>query len=139
MDTLSQPQRSRLMSRVRSKNTKPELMLRNALWKRGHRYRLGKMLPGKPDVSFGRGRVAIFVDGCFWHGCPEHGSIPKTNTTFWISKIARNMERDRHVNFLLENMGWHVIRVWEHEIEHSLTSVVTLIETTLTHRREIHT
>lgn len=71
----------------------------------------------KPDFVFSRLRVAVFVDGCFWHGCPRHGTQPKTNVRFWRDKIARNRTRDRQVNRLLRKLGWRVVRVWEHELK----------------------
>lgn len=119
------------MSSVRGTNTKPELLLRNALWHKGLRYRLNSALPGKPDIVLTRYKIVIFVDGCFWHCCPVHGSLPETNTTFWKSKIARNVERDNEVNVLLEQNGWRVIRVWEHEIKQSLEKVMERIFTSL--------
>ena len=115
------------MARVKSKNTTPEMILRRALWKAGCRYRLKNRLPGKPDVVFPRQNVAIFVDGCFWHGCPEHGAIPKTNTRFWRTKIGNNVKRDRVVNQSLMSIGWTVIRLWEHEIENNLDEVIVRI------------
>lgn len=81
-------------------------------------------LPGKPDIVLPRYKVAIFVDGCFWHNCPMHGSLPETNKSFWKNKIARNVERDNEVNALLEQNGWRVIRIWEHEIKQSIEKVV---------------
>lgn len=85
-DVMTPEQRSRCMSHVRGKDTKPELLLRRALWKKGLRYRLFNKLPGRPDILFIRKRVAIFVDGCFWHGCPEHGTQPRSNADFWKKK-----------------------------------------------------
>ncbi len=86
------------------------------LWKRGLRYRLGAGLPGRPDLVFPRARVAVFVNGCFWHGCPQHATMPKNNAEFWAKKIARTRERDAAVNLALAAVGWRVIRLWEHEI-----------------------
>lgn len=123
-DVLTPEQRRKCMSSVRGTNTKPELLLRKALWHKGLRYRLKSELPGKPDIVLTRYKIAIFVDGCFWHNCPEHGSLPETNTSFWENKIARNVERDNEVNILLHQNGWMVIRVWEHEIKQSLEKVV---------------
>ena len=96
----------------------------NELWKRGLRYRIKSKLPGKPDILFPSCKLAIFVDGCFWHNCPIHGEIPKTNTSFWKKKIERNVERDKEVNALLQSQGWSVLRVWEHVINDSLDSVI---------------
>lgn len=75
---------------------------------------------GRPDFVFARERVAVFVDGCFWHGCPTHGRTPKTNQPFWITKIARNRQRDRVVRRHLSAAGWKVVRIWEHELRRSL-------------------
>lgn len=109
------------------KNTKPELVLRKALWAVGLRYRLRSNLPGRPDIIFPGKKVAIFVDGCFWHQCPEHFQAPEHNAEFWANKIARNVERDRQVDRQLTAMGWHVQRIWEHEVRDSLDACVSLI------------
>ena len=74
-----------------------------------------KHLPGKPDLAFTRWKVAVFVDGCFWHGCPEHGTMPKANEEFWRRKLAGNSARDRETDALLDDLEWNVVRVWEHE------------------------
>jgi len=129
MDKLSSEKRSRLMSRVHHNNTAPEMMLRRALWSSGHRYRLktSPKLPGSPDLLFPRTKIAIFVDGCFWHGCPIHGTQPKTNVVFWQKKIARNRERDVQVDEKLMLLGWHVVRLWQHEIEQDISGCVAQI------------
>ena len=105
------------------------MKLRQALWKAGLRYRLEgpTRLPGRPDLFFVRAKVAVFVDGCFWHGCPEHGTQPKTRPEFWAAKIARNRERDGQVDAALAAMGWHVVRVWEHELRQDLDGCVARI------------
>jgi DNA mismatch endonuclease (patch repair protein) len=101
------------------KDTRPEQALRSVLQNRGLRFR--KHYPLAPagrcraDIVFTRARVAVFVDGCFWHGCPEHGTRPRTNSAYWSAKIDRNVARDRDQNLLLERSGWRVVRVWEHE------------------------
>ena len=123
-DVLTPEQRRKCMSSVRGADTGPEVILRKALWHKGLRYRIRSKLPGKPDIVLPSYKVAIFVDGCFWHRCPEHGSIPKSNRAFWDQKIRRNVERDKEVNYLLEHDGWKVIRVWEHDIKQSLDKVV---------------
>jgi len=105
------------MARVRSRNTGLELLFRRALWKLGLRYRLNAKLPGAPDVAFMTERLAVFVDGCFWHACPDHYRAPATNVEFWRAKHDRNSKRDRHVNRCLELEGWTVLRIWEHEIK----------------------
>lgn len=130
-DVMAAAQRSRLMSRVRNRNTAPERRLRQALWSRGLRYRLRCKLPGKPDLVFVSQRVAVFVDGCFWHCCPEHATFPKANADFWALKLARNVERDKEVTAELRGMGWTVLRFWEHEVERNLPNVVTHIANTL--------
>ncbi len=108
--------RSETMARVGSRNTSPELALRRALWAAGLRYRLHRALPGTPDLSFVGARLAVFVDGCFWHGCPRHYSAPATRAEFWANKLRRNVDRDRRVGAELSAMGWTFVRVWEHEI-----------------------
>lgn len=116
--------KSEQMARVRSKDTEPEITLRKALWRAGVRYRLRPTLPGTPDIAFLRQRIAIFVDGCFWHGCPEHYTRPVRNAEFWIGKVDRNVRRDRTADKRLSELGWKVVRVWEHEITQDVYAVV---------------
>ena len=117
MDIMTQQQRSDLMSKIHGKNTKPELFLRLFLWSKGVRgYRIHKKLPGKPDLYFGPEKVAVFIDGCFWHKCPECYRAPKTNKRFWTAKIKRNIARDIQVDVSLREMGIKSIRFWEHEV-----------------------
>lgn len=108
--------KSEQMARVRSAETGPELTLRRAVWSMGARYRLRPRLPGTPDLVFPRARLAIFVDGCFWHGCPEHYRAPKANADYWRAKVECNMSRDRRVDKELVATDWRVLRLWEHEI-----------------------
>lgn len=115
------------MSRNKARDTKPEMLLRKIAWKQGLRYRLNYKLEGKPDLVFVKYRLAVFVDGCFWHGCPEHYKSPKTRAEFWQEKIQRNRRRDRHVNRVLAMQGWHVLRFWEHSVRASPTSCVEII------------
>ncbi len=119
------------MSHIRSRNTKPELKVRQWLWQRGYRYRLNvKSVPGKPDVVLRRYRTAIFVNGCFWHGhsgCPKF-RMPKSNVDFWQTKINRNRERDQQNYQILLQNGWQVIVVWECQLtparfEHTMWEV----------------
>lgn len=114
--------RSNVMAKIRSKNTKPELLIRKYLWNQGHRgYRIHNAdLPGKPDIIFKRRKVAIFVDGCFWHKCPECFIEPKTNRDYWLAKIQANIERDKINQEILMALGWIVIRIWEHEINNHI-------------------
>ena len=104
------------MARIRGKHTRPELLLRKALWAAGLRYRLHRKLPGTPDLAFVGARVAVFVDGCFWHGCPQHYSFPATRSEFWADKLRRNVERDARVGDELAALGWTVLRFWEHSL-----------------------
>jgi DNA mismatch endonuclease, patch repair protein len=109
----------RQMQSNKSRDTRPELALRSQLHKLGLRYRVGlrplKSSRRTVDLAFTRVRIAVFVDGCFWHGCPAHYRPATTHTEFWNAKVARNRERDRETTQLLEDSGWLVIRVWEHE------------------------
>ena len=101
------------------RDTAPELRLRRELHRRGLRYRVDRAVPGlvrvRPDLLFTRARVAVFVDGCFWHACSEHAHIPKSNTRWWMEKLGGNVLRDRRADARLEALGWRVVRVWEHE------------------------
>lgn len=106
------------MSRVRSSNTRPERALRKALWQRGCRYRIQHKVDGvRIDIAFPRPKVAVFVDGCFWHGCPTHYREPPSNQTYWAKKLLSNKSRDERNRVQLEALGWTVIRVWECEID----------------------
>jgi DNA mismatch endonuclease (patch repair protein) len=109
-------------------NTGPEMLLRRELWRRGVRYRLGAKLLGRPDMVFMTSKVAVFVDGCFWHGCPEHSTKPKTNESFWTEKLRKNRSRDDHVSRTLAESGWHVMRIWEHEIKTELLRCADAVE-----------
>lgn len=120
------------MSRIRSKETKPELTLRKALWKQGVRgYRKYPLLPGKPDLLFPRVKLVVFVDGCFWHGCPIHYRSPKSNTDYWLPKIARNIARDQEQVEQLRCQGYVIIRIWEHDVLPDPTRAVDEIITLL--------
>jgi len=122
------------MRAIRRTNTKPELALRRALHRRGYRYRKDYRLDlaggtrVRPDIAFTARRVAVFVDGCFWHSCPDHSSRPAVNVWYWDPKLRRNAERDRAANAALAAAGWAVVRVWEHEpIEAAVASVITAL------------
>ena len=119
-DHLTIEQRHKNMAAVRSKDTKPEMVVRKYLWSRGFRYRVNNpRLPGHPDIVLRKYRTCIFVNGCFWHGhegC-KYFRMPKTNTEFWERKISRNKERDREEQKKLARMGWHCITVWECELK----------------------
>jgi DNA mismatch endonuclease (patch repair protein) len=127
MDHLSVEQRHKNMAAIRGKNTKPEIIVRRGLWKRGFRYRLNSpKLPGHPDLVLRKYRTCIFINGCFWHGHhvafpqaenSECCKIPNTNREFWVAKIRRNQERDIEEQKALAEMGWHCITVWECELK----------------------
>lgn len=119
------PQRSKIMSKIKGKNTKPELAFRKALYATGYRYRIDyKKLIGKPDIVLKKYKTIIFIDGEFWHGYNWKERKPKlkTNKEFWIAKIERNMQRDEEVNEALEQMGYTIFRFWERDIKKSLDS-----------------
>ena len=107
------------MSRLGQKDTAPELAIRKLLHRRGLRFRLHRATDfdrrRKIDIAFSRERVAVFIDGCFWHRCPDHATAPVSNADFWAQKLARNVERDRDTDTRLTVSGWTVVRVWEHE------------------------
>lgn len=117
-DVFSKPKRSAIMARVRGRgNERTELALLSILrlnkitgWRRH------QPIFGKPDFIFPKSKLAIFVDGCFWHGCPKHATQPSTNRAFWKRKLARNKSRDRIVNRILRQRGWSVLRIWQHEL-----------------------
>jgi DNA mismatch endonuclease (patch repair protein) len=117
-DIYDREKRSEVMSRVRgSGNRSTELRLIAIFRKHSITgWRRNQRLPGRPDFVFPKQRLAVFVDGCFWHGCPLHGSIPRTNRRFWADKLARNKTRDRNVNRVLRKRGWRVLRIWQHEL-----------------------
>lgn len=118
LDTLTLAERSERMSRVRSATNKStELRLIALLRTTGIKgWRRGVAMPGKPDFVFRAAKLAVFVDGCFWHRCPRHGRIPKTRVEFWTAKLARNRNRDQEVGKMLRKNGWRVLRIWEHEL-----------------------
>jgi DNA mismatch endonuclease (patch repair protein) len=113
------------MARIRGKHTRPEVLLRKALWAAGLRYRLYSRTPvGRPDIVLKGRRVAVFVDGCFWHGCPRHYVRPRSRTAFWAAKLLDNFQRDQRQTLQLGKEGWRVYRVWEHEVFEALPVVV---------------
>lgn len=135
MDIWDKNKRSECMSKIRSKNTKPELVLRKALFARGFRYRVNvPNLPGKPDIVLPKYKTIIFLHGCFWHrheGC-KYAYTPKTNTKFWVDKITSNAERDKVNLQKLTVLGWNIVTVWECEIrhthKHNLTPLIDRVE-----------
>jgi DNA mismatch endonuclease, patch repair protein len=127
------PGRSANMRANRRTDTKPEVALRRELHRQGFRYRKDYRLDlsgarVRPDIAFTARRVAVFVDGCFWHCCPQHGSQPANNTWYWKPKLERNVERDRAADAALTAAGWSVVRVWEHEsLEGAVAAVVSAL------------
>ncbi len=121
--------RSEHMARIKGKNTSPEKCLRSMLWARGLRFRIHAKTPvGRPDIVFLGARCAVFIDGCFWHGCPKHYVRPRTRHEFWAKKLSDNVERDRRQTIRLEEQGWTVLRFWEHEVEEDPAQVCANIE-----------
>jgi len=123
--------RSQLMASVRQRDTKPELELRRALWASGCRYRKQAALPGRPDLAFPGARLAVFVDGCYWHGCPRHYSSPATNRPFWDAKLRANDERDQRKDTELTALGWRCLHVWECDVKGQRDVVVDRVRRAL--------
>ena len=120
--------RSEQMSRIRGSDTAPELLLRDALFDAGLQPEQHPRVEGiRPDLVLGPGRVAIFIDGCFWHGCPRHYVRPRSRQEFWAAKLRENVVRDGDQVAALERAGWRVVRAWEHEVFEDLPAVVTRI------------
>ena len=140
-DCHTKEQRRRNMAAIRAASTKPEQTLRCALWHRGFRYRINsKRLPGTPDIVLPKHRTVVFVHGCFWHGHKDckYYTVPKTNTEFWMAKVARNQERDQEVWRKLEAKGWRVIIVWECELKKAvLEDTVNQVAEEIRHNGEI--
>lgn len=131
MDVLTPSQRSYNMKRIPSKDTKPEVQLRKALWRRGLRYRKNyRFLPGSPDIALTHQKIAIFVDGDFWHA-KDHQEHPgeqiRTRPEYWVPKLTRNVEHDKEVNDALTEAGWLVLRFWESNIKKDLNGCVNKI------------
>lgn len=106
------------MARIKSRDTEPELILRRELWKEGCRYRV-QYGEEKIDIAFPSRKMAIFVDGCFWHSCPLHGHAPKSNKAYWNGKLSKNLERAKNKDMRLEAKGWKIVHFWEHEVKES--------------------
>lgn len=137
-DHLTEAKRSENMRAIKSGDTSCELALRKAAWQAGLRgYRVHhRGALGKPDLAYTKHKVAVFVDGCFWHGCPGCSRIPKTNSSYWQAKISRNIARGQKVTSGLNEQGWTVLRFWEHEIQKDLASCVDRIRQALNEKRQ---
>ncbi|EMC2594292.1 very short patch repair endonuclease [Pseudomonas aeruginosa] len=130
MDIVDSATRSRMMSRIRGRDTKPEITVRKFLHARGYRFRLHrKDLPGRPDIVLPRFRTCIFIHGCFWHhhkGC-RFATLPKTRADFWAQKLKDNVERDRRAQEELLRKGWRVLTIWECELKHPEAALIALL------------
>lgn len=139
----SSPVASRRMARVRQTGTSAEIALRKELFRKGLRYRIDFEVLNKPrrvaDIAFPRLKIAIFVDGCFWHGCPDHATWPKQNAEFWRQKIEANRLRDLDTNERLRDIGWEVLRVWAHESPPDAARNVFNVVETRRHRKQMTT
>lgn len=126
--TPSSPTVSAQMSRFPRRDTTPEVALRRLLYARGMRYRVNLPVPGLArrtiDVAFPRAKIAVFVDGCYWHGCPHHGRVPRSNREWWTEKLRRNQARDLQTATHLRDQGWRVLRFWEHQEPDDVADVV---------------
>ncbi len=106
------------------------------LWRKGVRFRRNVVdLTGKPDIAIKKYKLVVFVDSCFWHGCPYHFTMPKSNRKYWRSKIERNKKRDKRVNEYYKQLGWNVLRFWEHQINKDVDAVVRKVKTILSRKR----
>lgn len=118
-------QRSKIMSRVRGRNTKLEQSVSHILWRNGFRFRKNVLtLYGKPDIAIKKYKIVIFIDSCFWHGCDNHFKLPVKNTDYWNKKITRNIERDEEVTLYYRDVNWTLIRVWEHDLKSHFSLVI---------------
>ncbi len=123
-DMMTPEQRRKNMQAIRS-ISKLESIVSKELWNKGYRFRRNtKDLFGKPDISIKKYKIVIFIDSCFWHQCPIHGNMPKTNVEYWKPKLERNVERDKEVDKYYKQKGWNIKRIWEHEVKKDLEKVV---------------
>jgi DNA mismatch endonuclease, patch repair protein len=130
-DNLTMEQRIKNMKAIKSQSAL-ENRVSKALWKMGFRFRKNVKLPGKPDIALKKYKIVIFIDSCFWHLCPVHGNMQKSNQDYWEKKLERNRKRDIEVSTYYRDNGWHILRVWEHEFKedfnHAIITVATFIE-----------
>ncbi|MGI6659046.1 MAG: very short patch repair endonuclease [Dethiobacteraceae bacterium] len=128
MDNHTVEQRSKNMRAVKNKNTDLEMALRKELYRAGLRYRVHYKMLGKPDIVFPKLKIAVFCDGCFWHGCPKCSELPDQNQSFWLDKIKKNKQRDIFVTQELEKQGWKVLRYWGCEIKNDINEIINDIK-----------
>lgn len=129
---MTKEQRRKNMQAIKSRS-KLEDRITKTLWKRGVRFRKNvNSLPGKPDIAIKKYKIAIFIDSCFWHSCPIHGNMPKSNQEYWTKKLNRNQERDQEINQLYKEKEWFILRIWEHEFkkdfEGTISRLISFIE-----------
>jgi len=125
-DTVSKKKRSEIMSRIKSKDSKIEILFRKELWKQGFRYRKNSTKHfGKPDVVLLKYKTVISIDSCFWHGCKKHCRIPVVRKKYWTEKITRNKKRDKEVLKYYKKQGWKIFRIWEHDLINKIDKIVT--------------
>ena len=129
-------ERSRLMSRIKSKGTGPEMALRRGLWREGLRYRV-QYGRERIDIAFPGKKVAVFVDGCFWHSCPIHGNMPKSNAGYWKPKLEKNAERAAAKDARLHDAGWTVVHFWEHEINSDAGGCARKVQAILSNPKKV--
>lgn len=126
-DKISPKQRSTVMSKIKA-TSQLENKVAKELYKQGIRYRRNnRKLFGSPDISITKYKIVIFIDSCFWHYCPLHGNIPKSNTSFWKEKLVLNTERDVEVNKYYSEVGWHILRIWEHDLKDNFDVTINQI------------
>ncbi|PBB06919.1 very short patch repair endonuclease [Salimicrobium humidisoli] len=134
-DVMSKEQRKNNMKAIRSVS-RLESIVTSELWRKGYRFRRNtKDLFGTPDISIKKYRIVIFIDSCFFHQCPLHGNLPKTNADFWKKKLNRNVERDREVNNYYEQNNWNILRIWEHEVKENLDNTIDKIAAFIDRRK----
>lgn len=126
-DRITSEQRSKIMSKIRAKSHLEDMVARE-LFRRGVRYRRNnRRLLGTPDISIAKYKIVIFIDSCFWHSCPIHGTRPKSNVEFWNKKLNRNTEKDMEVNSFYISNDWNILRVWEHDIRNNFEETIDMI------------
>jgi DNA mismatch endonuclease, patch repair protein len=131
-------QRTKIMRSIRSTGSAIENQISNELWKKGFRFRRNvRNLYGKPDIAIKKYKIVIFIDSCFWHYCPLHGKIPKTNLNYWQKKLTRNKERDKNVTEYYLNKGWHLLRIWEHDYKNDPVGTIETIIDFINQYKEI--
>lgn len=128
MDMFTKEQRSKNMRAIRSTGSSLENKVTKQLWKKGVRFRKNvRKLVGIPDIAIQKYKIVIFIDSCFWHSCPIHGNMPNSNREYWEKKMQRNVERDNEVNKYYSELGWKVLRIWEHEVKYDFEDTIEKI------------